>query len=135
MFKFFLDQRSCEICQSSFEINFGFDQTVHSSDLIENEQSTSIDQIVDDDHSLNNNSYIDYNSNIRPRLAAEYEGLDLTSKTQYYVDNKDLAKLNPHTAMRRELLSLIFDDVSKSHKILSVINLNASFLVLTFTIF
>ncbi len=111
------------------------DETVHSSDLIENKQSASIDQVVDDDYSSNNNSHADDDSNIRPRLPVEYEGPELTSKMQDYVDNNNLAKFNPHTTMRRELLSLIFDDVSKSHKILSVINLNTSLLMSTFIVF
>ena len=32
--------------------------------------------------------------------------------------NNNISKFNPHTALRGELLSLLFDDVTKSHKLL-----------------
>ena len=54
-------------------------------------------------------------------LPIDYEGPQLTLRMQNYIDENDISKFNPHTNMRSELLSLIFDDVTKSHQLLSVV--------------
>lgn len=51
-------------------------------------------------------------------LPVDYEGPQLTLRMQKYLDENDISKFNPHTSMRSELLSLIFDDVTKSHQLL-----------------
>jgi hypothetical protein len=54
----------------------------------------------------------------KARLPADYESPDLTMRMQQYVDDNNISKFNPHTAMRSELLSLVFDDATKSHELL-----------------
>lgn len=55
---------------------------------------------------------------IETRLPSDYEGPKLTMRMQQYIDENNISKFNPHTNMRAELLTLIFDDVTKSHKLL-----------------
>ena len=54
----------------------------------------------------------------KARLPVDYEGPDLTMRMQQYVDENNIPKFNPHTAMRGELLSLLFDQVTKSYHLL-----------------
>ena len=63
---------------------------------------------------LNDNTII-HNKAILPD---DYEGPDLTIKMQQYIPQQDISKFNPHTKMRSELLSLLFDDVIKSNQLL-----------------
>lgn len=65
------------------------------------------------DHSDNNEDIYS-----KARLPVDYEGPDLTMRMQQYVDENNIPKFNPHTAMRDELLSLLFDQVTKSHHLL-----------------
>lgn len=67
----------------------------------------------------NTNNYDNGNdSSIKAMLPVDYEGPQLTLRMQKYLDENDISKFNPHTSMRSELLSLIFDDVTKSHQLL-----------------
>ncbi|CAF4178390.1 unnamed protein product, partial [Rotaria sp. Silwood2] len=52
------------------------------------------------------------------KLPSDYQGPDLTIRMQHYIDDNNISKFNPHTALRDELLSCLFDDVTKSHKLL-----------------
>lgn len=67
-------------------------------------------------------SNIDHNENndlsIEPRLPADYSGPSLTAKIQYYIDQNNSSKFSPHTILRGELLSLLFDDVTKTYNVL-----------------
>jgi len=67
-------------------------------------------------------SNIDYHDNddihVKSRLPADYTGPTLSERIQYYIDQNNLAKFNPHTTLRAELLSLLFDDVTKTHQLL-----------------
>ena len=66
------------------------------------------------------NSPLNDNTIIRSKaiLLDGYEGPDLTIKMQQYILQQDVSKFNPHTKMRSELLSLLFDDVIKSYQLL-----------------
>ncbi|CAF1498990.1 unnamed protein product, partial [Didymodactylos carnosus] len=83
------------------------------------EPNDSIDQIINLDLS-SSISCPDDNDDIdnKAKLPADYEVPDLTMRMQQYVDDTNISKFNPHTAMRSELLSLLFDDVTKSHQLL-----------------
>ncbi|CAF4516846.1 unnamed protein product, partial [Rotaria magnacalcarata] len=65
-------------------------------------------------------NFPDDNDNIytTAKLPSDYQGPDLPIRIQHYIDDNNIAKFNPHTALRGELLSLVFDDVTKSHKLL-----------------
>ncbi|CAF2958839.1 unnamed protein product, partial [Rotaria sp. Silwood2] len=51
-------------------------------------------------------------------LPEDYKGPNLTIKMNEYIEQNNISKFNPHTKMRSELLSLLFDDVTKSHQLL-----------------
>ncbi|CAF3847856.1 unnamed protein product, partial [Rotaria sp. Silwood1] len=55
---------------------------------------------------------------VKSRLPIDYTGPNLSAKMQYYIDKNDLSKFYPHSALRAELLSLLFDDVNKIHQLL-----------------
>lgn len=54
----------------------------------------------------------------KAKLPSDYEGPDLTMKMQRYIEDNNISKFNPHTANRAELLSLLFDNVTRSHNLL-----------------
>ncbi|CAF4761408.1 unnamed protein product, partial [Rotaria magnacalcarata] len=58
-------------------------------------------------------NFPDDNDNIytTAKLPSYYQGPDLPIRIQHYIDDDNIAKFNPHTALRGELLSLVFDDV------------------------
>ncbi|CAF1923331.1 unnamed protein product [Rotaria magnacalcarata] len=70
-------------------------------------------------------SNIDCNENndlhVESRLPTDYTGSILTTRIQYYIDQNSLSKFNPHTTLRGEILSLLFDDVTKTYNLLQVI--------------
>lgn len=88
--------------------------------LNENNQSNNEVHQTTDTNLSSNTTGLDDSDGIydKVRLPEDYEGPDLTKKMQQYVDDNNISKFNPHTAMRGELLSLLFDDVTKSHQIL-----------------
>ena len=55
---------------------------------------------------------------VQTRLPTDYAGPVLTVRMQRYIDEHSVSKFHPHTAMRGELLSLLFDDVTKTHQLL-----------------
>ncbi len=55
---------------------------------------------------------------VESRLPTDYTGPILSSRIQYFIDQKNIEKFNPHTKLRAEILSLIFDDVTKTHHVL-----------------
>ncbi|CAF1957432.1 unnamed protein product [Rotaria magnacalcarata] len=67
-------------------------------------------------------SNIDCNENndlhVESRLPTDYTGPILTTRIQYYIDQNNLSKFNPHTTLRGEILSLLFDDVTKTYNLL-----------------
>ena len=67
-------------------------------------------------------SNIDCNENndlhVESRLPIDYAGPALSTRIQYYIDQNDSSKFNPHTALQGELLFLLFDDVTKKHDVL-----------------
>ncbi|CAF1646495.1 unnamed protein product, partial [Adineta ricciae] len=90
-----------------------------------NDTHNSVDEnenITDNNHqsSVNSNSSPNDHENMNTRglLLHEYEGPELTDRMKEYVDRSDFSKFNPHTKMRRDLLTLLFEDVTKSHQLL-----------------
>ena len=67
-----------------------------------------------------NQSSSDDNDDIlmKVRLPPDYEGPNLPMRMQQYIDDNDLSKFFPHTAMSNELLSLFFNDITNSYKLL-----------------
>jgi hypothetical protein len=55
---------------------------------------------------------------VESRLPMDYIGPTLSTRMQHYVDENNLSKFNPHTTLRSELLSLLFDDVTNTHQLL-----------------
>lgn len=55
---------------------------------------------------------------IKSRLPTDYTGPNLSARIQYHIDQNHLAKFNPHTTLRAELLSLLFEEVTKTHQLL-----------------
>jgi hypothetical protein len=83
------------------------------------ELADDIDSTADLDHSSLHNSSDDIGDfRTTTKLPVDFEGPALTMRMKQYVDENDLKKFNPHTAMRGELLTLLFDDVTKSHQVL-----------------
>ncbi|CAF4312263.1 unnamed protein product, partial [Rotaria sp. Silwood2] len=94
--------------------------TLDSSVLRESSQSNNdIHQTTDANLSSSIN-FPDDNDDIytTAKLSSDYQGPDLPIRMQHYIDDNNISKFNPHTAWRGELLSLLFDDVTKSHKLL-----------------
>lgn len=79
-----------------------------------------MNQTTNTNLSSNVNITDDNNDNIyvKRSLPPDYQGPNLTNKMQRYVDENNISKFNPHTALRAELLSLLFDDVTKTHQLL-----------------
>jgi len=80
--------------------------------------NNGIDRTTDPDLSSNISPTHDDGIDGKPELPADYEGPQLTVRMQNYVNDNNFSKFNPHTAMRGELLSLLFDHVTISHQLL-----------------
>lgn len=80
------------------------------------ELNSDNNQITDSDTS-NHNCSDDNDDIMTIRLPVDYEGPDLTMKMQQHIDDNNLSKFFPHTAMRSELLSLFFNDITESYKL------------------
>lgn len=71
-----------------------------------------------DDTSPNIDCHDSDDNHVESRLPTDYTGPILSSKIQYFIDQNNIAKFNPHTTLRAEILSLIFDDVTQTHNLL-----------------
>ncbi|CAF3060653.1 unnamed protein product [Rotaria sp. Silwood2] len=71
-----------------------------------------------DDTSPNIDCHDSDDNHVESRLPTDYTGPILSSRIQYFIDQNNIAKFNPHTTLRAEILSLIFDDVTKTHNLL-----------------
>ncbi|CAF4460083.1 unnamed protein product, partial [Adineta steineri] len=54
----------------------------------------------------------------KPTLPDDYEGPNLTSRMEEYIEQENISKFNPHTRTRSEVLTLIYDHVTKSYDLL-----------------
>ncbi|CAF1521470.1 unnamed protein product, partial [Adineta steineri] len=54
----------------------------------------------------------------KPMLPDDYEGPNMISRMEEYIEQENITKFNPHTRLRSELLSLIYDNVTKSYDLL-----------------
>ncbi|CAF1586208.1 unnamed protein product, partial [Adineta steineri] len=54
----------------------------------------------------------------KPMLPDDYEGPNLTSRMEEYIEQENISKFNPHTRTRSEVLTLIYDHVTKSYDLL-----------------
>ncbi|CAF1348898.1 unnamed protein product [Rotaria sordida] len=88
----------------------------NSSILVTTEENQN-DQ-TGDDISSNIDCHDNDDFHAKSRLPTDYTGPTLSVKMQYYIDKNDLSKFYPHTALRAELLSLLFDDVTNIHQLL-----------------
>ncbi|CAF4940556.1 unnamed protein product, partial [Rotaria socialis] len=93
------------------------DTSTSSSSNEDLQLNSDNNQIVDSDPSNLNGSDDNDNTCITVLSPADYEGPNLTMRMQQCVDDNNLSKFFPHTAMRSELLTLLYDDVTKSHKL------------------
>ncbi|CAF2951760.1 unnamed protein product [Rotaria sp. Silwood2] len=94
--------------------------TLDSSVLTEKHQSNNdIHQITDANLSSSIN-FPDDNDDVhaKAKLPSDYQGPDLTIRMQHCIDDNNISKFNPHIALHGELLSLLFDGGTKSHKLL-----------------
>ncbi|CAF2951727.1 unnamed protein product [Rotaria sp. Silwood2] len=94
--------------------------TLDSSVLRESSQSNNdIHQTTDANLSSGIN-FPDDNDDIytTAKLSSDYQGPDLPIRMQHYIDDNNILKFNPHTALRGKLLSLLFDGITRSHKLL-----------------
>ncbi|CAF2728490.1 unnamed protein product [Rotaria sp. Silwood2] len=112
---FFLIEYSSSLFKSLDALN----ENDASTSLLFNDNvefSSDNNQITDADAS--NHNWSDDNEDIlmKVRLPSDYEGPNLTTRMQQYIDDNNLSKFFPHTAMRSELLSLLFNDITESYK-------------------
>ena len=87
------------------------DNNISSPSLFNDSVGSNSDnnQITDSD-ALNQSNSDDYDDILmRARLPPDYEGPNLSMRMQQYIDDNNLSRFFPHTAMRSELLSLFFD--------------------------
>ncbi|CAF4377464.1 unnamed protein product [Rotaria socialis] len=84
------------------------DTSTSSSSNEDLQLNSDNNQIVDSDPSSLNGSDDNDNTCITVLLPADYEGPNLTMRMQQYVDDNNLSKFFPHTAMRSELLTLLY---------------------------
>ncbi|CAF1297631.1 unnamed protein product [Adineta steineri] len=54
----------------------------------------------------------------KPMLSDDYEGPNLTSRMEKYIEQENISKFNLHTRTRSKLLTLIYDHVTKSYELL-----------------
>lgn len=102
--------------------------SVYFSDAPEHNGSPDLSVLITTEANRNDETCDDTSSNIdchdsddihiEPRLPVDYTGPVLSSRIKYFIDQNDTAKFNPHTKLRAEILSLIFDDVTKTHNLL-----------------
>ncbi|CAF2919182.1 unnamed protein product [Rotaria sp. Silwood2] len=90
----------------------------NSFDANENIETNSRASTTDPDSSSNFPLNHDADIHSKAILPDDYEGPNLTIRMEEYIEQNHISKFNPHTKMRRELLSSIFDDVTKSHQLL-----------------
>lgn len=115
---------SSTLSSSPSPINFeesSHDNTALDQSVLNKTNETNIEINLTTDSNLSSSvEGDDQNENIDAgaRLPAEYECPTLTSRMQQYVDERNFSKFNPHTNMRSELLSLLFDDVVQSYQLL-----------------
>jgi hypothetical protein len=74
-----------------------------------------------DDISSNIDCHDNDDFHVESRLPTDYTGPTLSARIQHYIDQNNLAKFNPHTVLRAGLLSVLFDDVTKTHELLQFI--------------
>ena len=90
------------------------DNNISSSSLFNDSVGSNSDnnQKTDSD-ALNQSNSDDYdNILMKAPLPPDYEGPNLPMRMQQYIDDNNLSRFFPHTAMRSELLSLFFDDIT-----------------------
>ena len=115
---------SSTLSSSLSSIDFGessHDNTALDQSVLNKTNGTNIEINLTTDSNLSSSVNCDdqdENIDIGARLPTEYEGPALTARMQQYVDEGDFSKFNPHTNMRSELLTLLFDDVVQSHQLL-----------------
>jgi hypothetical protein len=89
---------------------------------VSNEDSQSIhdiSQIADPDRSSDDNILNDdLTFQTKTNLPLDYQGPELTTRIKECINENKISRFDPHTAMRGELLSLIFADVTKSYQLL-----------------
>ncbi|CAF3569567.1 unnamed protein product, partial [Rotaria socialis] len=83
------------------------------------QSNNNIDPMTDPDPSSNIVCSDDDNDDAlaKATLPIDYEVPQLTVRMQHYIDDNNISKFNPHTTLRGELLSILFDDVIKSHQL------------------
>ena len=85
----------------------------------DNVELNSDNNQITDSNALNQTNSDDNDYNLmKVRLPPDYEGPNLPMRMQQYIDDNNLAKFLLHTAMRSELLSLFFNDITNSYKLL-----------------
>ncbi|CAF4064235.1 unnamed protein product [Rotaria sordida] len=79
-------------------------------------------QITDSD--VSNHNCFDDNDDIFMKLwlPSDYEEPNLTLRMQQCIDDNNLSRFFPHTAMCSELLSLVFDGITESYKLFYLTN-------------
>ncbi|CAF4726792.1 unnamed protein product, partial [Rotaria sp. Silwood2] len=113
---FFLIEYSSSLFKSLDALN----ENDASTSLLFNDNvefSSDNNQITDADASNHNCSDDNDDILMKVRLPSDYEGPNLTTRMQQYIDDNNLSKFFPHTAMRSELLSLLFNDITESYKL------------------
>ncbi|CAF4642148.1 unnamed protein product, partial [Rotaria magnacalcarata] len=77
------------------------------------QSNNDIDPMTDPDPSSNIVCSDDDNDDAltKATLPIYYEVPQLTVRMQHYIDDNNISKFNPHTTLRGELLSILFDDV------------------------
>ncbi|CAF1521050.1 unnamed protein product, partial [Rotaria sordida] len=121
----FIDQRIKLISNLTKQRENVLNENNTSTSLLLNENiefNSDNNQITDSDVS-NRNCFND-NDDIfmKLRLPSDYEGPNLTMRIQQCIDDNNLSKFFPHTTMRSELLSLVFDDIIEPYKLFYLTN-------------
>ena len=107
-----LDIQSSSQCPAQLEK----DDMPNSSVLNQNKEN-SLDPSTDL-NSSSNSQLADEDVHVKSRLPQDYEGPELTARIKRYIEDNDISKFNPHTMLRSELLSLLFEDVTSLHNLL-----------------
>lgn len=93
-----------------------------NADLNSSSSITNITNGVAQENDLNSTSnpqpLVDNEMNVKPRLSTYYEGPQLTDRMKQYIEQYNWSKFNAHTKMRSELLSMLYDDVTKTYNLL-----------------
>ncbi|CAM4827088.1 unnamed protein product, partial [Rotaria magnacalcarata] len=97
------------------------ENTIRGSSVSNEAQQSNndIDPMTDPDPSSNIVCSDDDNDDAltKATLPIDYEVPQLTVRMQHYIDDNNISKFNPHTTLRGELLSILFDDVTTSHQL------------------